>query len=355
MQEALRLASKGGHSVSPNPMVGAVLVKRGIIVARGYHRYYGGPHAEVECLAKFKGSLEDTTLYVTLEPCSHYGKTPACAPLLAMTPIPHIVIAMKDPNPLVAGKGITLLRRAGKRVEVGLKQAEAELLNRRYARSIVHSRPYIHIKVAQTLDGRISVPGDTRRWITGGRARLLVHTLRADHDAVLVGARTVLIDNPRLNVRGVKGVSPDVVILDGSLSLPESARVFGSARKRRVFVCTTVRAARTKQRALRRLENRGVIIVPLPGRNGKINIADLLERLYQEHMGSLLVEGGGEVFRQFVEGGFIDELSLFIAPRIGAGGPVAFGSTMLKAVSKDAATLSVRRIDADILIHAQFD
>ncbi|HSQ76223.1 MAG TPA: bifunctional diaminohydroxyphosphoribosylaminopyrimidine deaminase/5-amino-6-(5-phosphoribosylamino)uracil reductase RibD, partial [Bacteroidota bacterium] len=167
MAEALRLAAKGGRDVSPNPMVGAVLVRSGRIVARGYHRRFGGAHAEVECLSRYAGPLDRTTLYVTLEPCSHFGKTPPCAALLASTPISRIVVAMKDPNPLVAGEGIRQLRRAGKKVELGVLRGRAAKLNRRYIRGIGRKRPYVHVKVAQTLDGKIADGGDGVRWITG--------------------------------------------------------------------------------------------------------------------------------------------------------------------------------------------
>jgi diaminohydroxyphosphoribosylaminopyrimidine deaminase/5-amino-6-(5-phosphoribosylamino)uracil reductase len=355
MREALRLAEKGGRAVSPNPMVGAVLVRKGAIVSRGYHRYYGGPHAEVECLSKYAGELEGTTLYVTLEPCSHFGKTPPCAALLASSPITRIVVAMKDPNPLVSGRGIAELRRAGKRVDVGLMREEAELLNHRFIRAVTLSRPYVHVKVAQTLDGRIAVPGDRKRWITGKRARRLVHEMRASHDAVLVGAGTVKIDDPRLNVRGVDGTDPDVIVLDGKLSVPESARVFRSIRRRRVIVCSTHEAARRRRRKVGVLRRRGVEVLIFPGRKEKIGLAKVLRRLHQEEIGSVLVEGGGGVFGQFVAEGIIDELSVFVAPRLGMGGAVAFKDNALSTLAKAASTVGVWRVGEDILIHALFE
>ena len=171
MTEALRLAAKGDRGVSPNPMVGAVLVKGSTVLARGYHRVFGGAHAEVDCLSRYRGPLQGTTMYVTLEPCSHYGKTPPCAQLLAYTPISRIVVAMVDPNPLVAGKGIALLRKAGKRVDVGVMADEAADLNRRFIRAVTHHRPYVHLKIAQTLDGKITLGRAKDRWVTGPEAR----------------------------------------------------------------------------------------------------------------------------------------------------------------------------------------
>ncbi|MBP1657902.1 MAG: bifunctional diaminohydroxyphosphoribosylaminopyrimidine [Bacteroidetes bacterium] len=360
MAEALRLATRGGRAVSPNPLVGAVLVKDGRIVAHGYHRRFGGAHAEVECLSKYAGPLTRTTLYVTLEPCSHFGKTPPCAALLASTPIPRIVVAMKDPNPLVAGEGIRFLRRAGKKVEVGVLHGKAEKLNRRYIRAIKRKRPYVHVKVAQTLDGRISdgsKSGDERRWITGAGSRRLVHAMRADYDAVLVGARTVAVDDPRLNVRGIKGRDPDVVVLDGRLRISESARLFRVGRGRRVFVCATNAACRENGRKVERLSRRGVIVLAFPGRKGKISLANLLARLYAEGIGSLLVEGGGEVFGHFAAEECIDELSLFVTPRFSRGGQFAFGegSCWVDAAGRMASELEVRQVGRDVLLHAFFD
>jgi diaminohydroxyphosphoribosylaminopyrimidine deaminase/5-amino-6-(5-phosphoribosylamino)uracil reductase len=354
MAEALRLAAKGARDVSPNPMVGAVLVRRGRIVARGYHRRFGGAHAEVECLARYKGPLDGTTLYVTLEPCSHYGKTPPCAALLASTPIGEIVVATTDPNPLVLGKGIALLRRAGKKVRVGLLRDDAQRLNRRYHRAIATGRPYVHVKIAQTLDGRIAMPGNGNNRITGPQSRRLVHEMRAACDAVLVGARTVHVDDPRLNVRGVKGEDPDVVVLDGNLRISESSRVFITGKSRRVFLCTTTAAFRQKRRKADRLLARGVRVLAFAAR-GEIRIDALLRRLYEEEIGSILVEGGGEVFREFVEAGCVDELSLFIAPRFGGGNVFTFGQSMNGMSVPTASFVEVRKSGEDVLLHALID
>jgi diaminohydroxyphosphoribosylaminopyrimidine deaminase/5-amino-6-(5-phosphoribosylamino)uracil reductase len=355
MTEALRLAAKGGRDVSPNPLVGAVLVRRGRIVARGYHRRFGGAHAEIECLSRYRGPLDGTTLYVTLEPCSHYGKTPPCAALLALTPIREIVVAAPDPNPLVAGKGIALLRKAGKKIRVGLLRAEADWLNRRYIRAITTGRPYVHVKIAQTLDGRIAVPGGRKRWITGPQSRRLVHGMRAACDAVLVGATTVHADDPRLNVRGVKGRDPDVIVLDGKLRISETARIFMTGRGRRVFVCTTAAALRQKGRKARRLLANGADVLPFAARHGRIPVEAVLQRLYAEQIGSILVEGGGEVFRDFVEAGCVDELSLFIAPWFAGGDLLTFGRSLSGVSMPTASSVIVLKTGGDVLLHALFD
>lgn len=363
MAEALRIAARGGRDVSPNPMVGAVLVKGRRVVARGYHRRFGGAHAEVECLSRYAGPLARTTLYVTLEPCSHFGKTPPCAALLASTPISRIVVAMKDPNPLVAGEGIRQLRRAGKKVDVGVLRDRAEKLNRRYIRAIERNRPYVHVKVAQTLDGKIAEAadgdyrGDRRLWITGVESRRLVHAMRADYDAVLVGAGTVAADDPRLNVRGAKGRDPDVVVLDGRLRIRESARLFRAGRGRRVFVCTTNAACYANKRKVERLGRLGVLVLAFAGRRGKISLTDMLTWLYAEQIGSLLVEGGGDVFGEFVGAGCIDELSLFLAPRFSRGGMTAFGvgASWEGKSGRVASLLETRMVGGDVLLHAVFD
>jgi len=358
MAEALRLAAKGGRDVSPNPMVGAVLVKGRQIVARGYHRHFGGAHAEVDCLSRYEGALEGTTLYVTLEPCSHFGKTPPCAALLASTPISHVVVAMKDPNPVVAGKGIEQLRDAGKKVDVGVMAKEAARLNRRYMRAIGRGRPYVHVKVAQTLDGKISEAGAKGRWLTGPEARRRVHRMRADYDAILVGANTVAIDNPRLNVRGVKGRDPDVVVLDAALRVSESARVFSFGRGRRVFVCAAAAACRRNRGKVARLARRGVEVLSFPAAKGRIPLKDVLSRLYAEQIGSILVEGGAEIFGQFVAGGFVDEMSLFIAPRLsGANGVTAFARDVndVSAPPQRVLSFDVSVVGSDLLLHALFD
>jgi diaminohydroxyphosphoribosylaminopyrimidine deaminase/5-amino-6-(5-phosphoribosylamino)uracil reductase len=355
MIEALQLAAKGEGAVSPNPMVGAVLVKGDRILARGYHRDFGGAHAEVDCLSRYRGPLQGTTMYVTLEPCSHYGKTPPCAQLLAYTPISRVVIAMQDPNPLVAGKGITILRRAGKKVDVGVMAAEAADLNRRFIRAVAHHRPYVHVKVAQTLDGRITLGEANARWVTGPEARQVVHAMRNDHDAVLVGAGTVLKDDPRLTVRGMPGNDPHAVVLDGELSMRASARLIRAGKKRMVFVMTTTRAMRAKPTRAAELAKAGVQVIGVDGKRGRFALEEVLGVLYDEGIGSLLVEGGGDVFGEFAAAGVIDEMSIFIAPRLAPSGVPAFGSGVTPGLLRDAAYMHTHDAGRDIWIHALFD
>jgi diaminohydroxyphosphoribosylaminopyrimidine deaminase/5-amino-6-(5-phosphoribosylamino)uracil reductase len=305
-------------------MVGAVLVKDGRVVARGYHRKFGGAHAEVDCLRTYHGDRSSTTLYVNLEPCSYHGKTPPCTDLILREGIPRVVIAMKDPNPLVAGRGIRRLRRAGVDVVTGVLQQEARELNRFFVTHITMGRPYIHLKVAQSLDGKIADRHGDARWISSLQSRILVHRWRAQHDVVLVGAGTIMVDDPSLTVRLAKGRDPAVVILDGRFRVPVSSKVLGSAGRRRVFLCVGKRAAHEHQRKVSVLRKAGVEVVEFPDPRGIIALKHILRFLYAQDMGSVLVEGGGIVFGSFVQQRLVDELSVFVAPRIIGMGTNAF-------------------------------
>lgn len=320
MRECLRLAAKGKGWVSPNPLVGAVLVKGGKVVAKGYHEMFGGPHAEVNCLRNWKGSLRSATLFVNLEPCGHQGKTPPCTALIIHRGIRRVVIGMVDPNPLVRGAGIRQLRQAGIDVTVGVLEQECRELNRMFIRHITLKRPYLHIKIAQSADGRIAGPRGTRRWLTSRASRMLVHAWRGEHDAVLVGAKTVRVDDPELTVRLTPGRNPDVVILDGRFRVPERAKVFQELTSRRVFLLVAQDALGRGSSKAVRLASRGVTIVPLPARQGRMALRDVVATLYNHRIGSVLVEGGAQVFSAFVAEGLFDQLSVFVSPKhLGSG------------------------------------
>ena len=351
MRECLRLAEQGRPLVSPNPMVGAVLVRDGRIIARGWHREFGAPHAEADCLRKARGDLRRATMYVNLEPCSHTGKTPPCADLIVNSGIRHIVVAMEDPNPKVAGRGLNRLRNAGVRVTLGVLRTEARALNRVFIHHITRRRPYVHLKIAQSLDGFVASPMLHTRWITSPQSRQRVHALRAQSDAVLVGAGTVRIDNPRLTVRHAKGRDPAVVILSGRRSIPKDSRVFRGGRD--VFVLTPD-GSRGATR-LRHLESKGVRILRVPGKQGRVPLRLALREIYKENIGSLLVEGGADVFGQFLRDDLVDELTIFLAPLgLGSGLPVFGGGKGLpRAISwfaGDRVSFSVS--GRDIVLHA---
>jgi len=352
MAECLRLAKKGEGFVSPNPLVGAVLVRHNTIVARGYHKRFGGPHAEVECLGRYLGDLRSTTLYVNLEPCSYYGKTPPCIDLILELGIPRVVVAMKDPNPRVSGRGIRALRRHGVEVLSGVREDKARELNRKFVRQMAAQRPYISIKLAQTLDGKIASLNGKLRWISGPQSLKLVHRWRREYDAVLVGAGTIRADNPLLTVRNVKGRNPDAIILDGGFNILQSARILRTTNRRRVFVCVDRTVARAKKRKVQSFTKLGAHVLPCRSTNNMISLDELLSELYRYNIGSILVEGGSHVFSQFINAGMYDEINVFVAPRIMGEGvpsfsPLALGTTHGGA---ELDRFETRRIGRDVLI-----
>ena len=316
MEECLRLAARGKGRVSPNPMVGALLWRGGRVIARGYHRTFGAPHAETECLRRAGRKCRGSVLYVNLEPCSHFGQTPPCADAIIRAGIRHVVVGMQDPNPLVAGRGIRKLRAAGISVRTGILRQEAAELNRHFVRHITRRYPYVHVKIAQSLDGKIAPSKGRTRTLTSILSRRRVHAWRAEYDAVLVGAGTIRSDNPRLDARLVRGRDPAVVILDGNLGVQPTARVFASARRRRIMVFTSLTALQRRMRTAGALRGRGVMVVPLDGRGTSLPLKLVLKTLYRLRIGSVLVEGGQQVFTSFLHEGLADEISIFVAPVI---------------------------------------
>lgn len=357
MRRCLALARRGEGAVSPNPMVGAVLAgKGGRILASGAHRVFGGPHAEVECLRRYHGTGAGTTLYVNLEPCAHQGKTPPCTEAIIRAGIRRVVVAMRDPNPRVAGRGIARLRRAGINVQVGLLADDARELNRHFLRHITTRRPYVHVKIAQTADGKIAAAGRRQVSITSPPSRALVHRWRATYDAVLVGAGTIRADDPGLDVRHVSGRNPDVVILDGKLRVPVTARVFRDTSSRRVFLCTERTRDPRRLRVTRRLELAGVVVLMFPGGRERISLRTVLRELYRRNIGSILVEGGSDVFTQFVGGGWADELSVFVSRSTLPGGVPAFREAPVRIrATRRPGALRVRSVGRDTLLNVLWE
>lgn len=300
MQRALDLAERGKGTVRPNPLVGCVLVHEGNIIGEGYHEQYGGPHAEVNAIASVTDPklLTDATAYVSLEPCSHWGKTPPCANLLVEKGIKSVVVATLDPNPLVAGKGVKLLEQAGISVQVGLLEQEARWQNRRFFCQQEKHRPYVILKWAQTQDGFIARENFDSKWISGTQSRQLVHQWRAEEQAILVGKNTALHDNPRLNVRDWTGTDPIRVVLDSKLELPADLHLFDQQIP---TLCYTTR----KSEKLTNLE-----WVKLP----QISLEALLADLHARQIQSVLIEGGSQTIHQFLAAGLWDEARVFTAP-----------------------------------------
>lgn len=320
MRMALRLARKGEGRTSPNPMVGAVLVHKGKVIARGYHHRYGGDHAEVDCLKRVGFQApRGATLYVTLEPCCHTGLTPPCTAAIVKSGVGRVVAACLDPNPEVAGKGIASLKSARLAVEVGVLAREARDLNRFYLSLRERGRPYVILKAAASADGKVGLKGGESKWITGELARREAHRLRRAVDAVLIGIGTALRDDPELSVRHVaaKGSGPLKIVVDPSLRLAPRARLLRSGK---TLLVSTRAAARTP-RALA-LEKKGAEIIAFPDTpRGLIPVTKLLKLLAERKILSILVEGGPRTYSHFLESGVVDELDLFVAPKlIGSGG-----------------------------------
>jgi diaminohydroxyphosphoribosylaminopyrimidine deaminase/5-amino-6-(5-phosphoribosylamino)uracil reductase len=300
MQRALDLAERGKGAVRPNPLVGCVLVHEGKIIGEGFHEQYGGPHAEVNAIASVTDPklLTKATAYVSLEPCSHWGKTPPCANLLVEKGIKSVVVATLDPNPLVAGKGVKLLEEAGISVQVGLLEQEARWQNRRFFCQQEKHRPYLILKWAQTQDGFIARENFDSKWISNSQSRQLVHQWRAEEQAILVGKNTALHDNPRLNVRDWTGSDPIRVVLDSKLELSADLHLFDQQ-------IPTLCYNTLKNETLPNLE-----WVQLPELSPKALLADLHARQIQ----SVLIEGGSQTIHQFLAAGLWDEARVFTAP-----------------------------------------
>ncbi len=312
MARALALAKKGIGRVHPNPLVGAVLARGSRILAEGAHERYGGSHAEAVVFSKAKGNLSEATLYVTLEPCAHFGKTPPCADAILRRRIGRVVVGSRDPNPLVAGKGIAALRRAGVPVTEGVRAAECDELNEDFFHWIRIGTPFVSGKIALSADGRITTPGS--RWITGPAARRHAHGLRSRCDAILVGADTVLKDDPLLTVRskGYRGRQPVKVVLDGRLRVGPRSKIFSRRSPAPVWIVTASDVSRSRLR----LFGPRVDFLKFPRtQNGRVRWSSLLAELGRRGIVRLLVEGGAKTLSEALKQKALNELYIYRAPR----------------------------------------
>lgn len=302
MRRALDLAALGSGAVSPNPMVGCVIVKDGTVIGEGWHKSYGGPHAEVEAVrdVQSKDAIRGAQVFVTLEPCAHYGKTPPCAELLAELQPAEVYVCNQDPNPLVAGKGLRILEEAGVNVHIGLLEAEGKELNRRFFTHIVQKRPYVILKWAQTLDGFIARKDYDSKWISNRFSRTLVHKWRSEEDAILVGTNTAYYDDPQLNVRDWTGRNPLRVVLDLNDRLPETLKLFDGSQK--TVSMNQFRNPRTEG---------SVEYVRIRPKKHHF-VPPLISALYERNVGSLVVEGGAQLISTFQEEGLWDEAQVFL-------------------------------------------
>lgn len=354
MKEAVRLALRGKGHTSPNPMVGAVVVKNDVIVGRGFHEYVGGPHAEVNALGQAGPEARGAELYVTLEPCNHHGRTPPCTQAVLRSGIARVVMGMLDPNPKVTGGGKDFLEKCGIQVETGILETECRRLNQAFIKHSTTGIPFVSLKVAATLDGRIATRTGDSRWISNEKSRLFVHHMRHASDAVLVGIGTAVRDDPELSVRlPGKKISREVVriVLDSKLRLPPDSRLARTARDIPLWVVCTEAAPGEAERAL---VDKGATVLRVPERQGRIDLVSFLEECGRRDISSILVEGGGRVAGSFLEAGLVDDFYFFYAPKILSdpeGTPMISGLARLNmAEALPVYDLRVKRFGQDVLL-----
>ncbi len=359
MRLALRLAARAIGDTSPNPVVGAVLVKRGRIIGQGYHRQAGLAHAEVEALRKAgERAAMGSTMYVTLEPCHHTGRTPPCCDAIIRAGIRRVVIATKDPNPITNGRGIARLRRAGIRLTVGVLEEDARRLVAPFRKAITTKLPWMIVKIAQSLDGKIAATTGQSRWISSVPARAFTHRLRHQVDAILVGVNTILQDDPDLSARGSRSVAragrPIVVVVDSHLRTPVSSRCLSDLFPRLAILATTTRAAAKQEPFVRR----GIEVVRFPpSPDGRVPLRRLCRTLLRRYgITSVLVEGGGEVVASAFAERLVDRLVWVIAPLIigGRRSPSAVGGEGIARLSQAIRIrdVRVRRLGPDLVLDA---
>lgn len=350
MRLALRLALKGAGRTSPNPMVGAVLVRGGRIIATGYHQRTGGDHAEIVALKRAGERARGATLYLNLEPCNHQGRTPPCTLSLIRAGVKRVVAGMVDPNPLVSGRGLRRLRQAGIQVRVGFLEAECRRLNEAFCKYITRRIPFVILKLAASLDGRIATSTGDSRWVTGSASRRYVHQLRNQVDAVLVGAGTVLADDPRLSCRIPRGRDPWRVILDGRLRIPLKAHLLRQREPGKTIVVTGPRSPRKKIEAI---QDCGARVWNLPLREGRIPFALLLKRLGEMGLLSVMIEGGATTASWALKEEIADKLLFFYAPKIiGGDGREMIDPLGIKKMSqaRRIKDVELKRLGKDFLV-----
>lgn len=319
MDIALKNAEKGLGRVSPNPLVGAVIVKHKKIIGVGFHEYFGGNHAEINAFNNALENVEGATMYVTLEPCSHYGKTPPCADKIIEKKIKRVVIGTLDPNPLVSGNGVKKLVDAGIEVKVGVLEDRCKKINKIFMKYIKYKEPFVVMKAAMSLDGKICTVNGESKWITGEKSREHVHKTRALLSAIMVGVDTVIKDNPKLTVRTEKEKNPIRIIVDSTLRIPLDANVLTDEFKDKTVIATTFYANKEKLVAIKNLEVKVLII---EDNEKRVNLKSLMKVLGEMNIDSVLLEGGGTLNFSALKEGIVDKVQIYIAPKI-IGGSLA--------------------------------
>ena len=349
---AIELAKKGIGKVSPNPLVGCVIIKDERIIGAGYHEKFGGNHAEINAINSARENLEGASLYINLEPCSHQGKTPPCVDKIIEKKIKRVVVGTLDMNPMISGAGVKKLKAAGVEVKVGLLEKECVELNKFFFKYITQKIPYVTLKAAQTIDGKIADTAGNSKWISSIASRRRVHSLRTKYDAVLVGAGTVLSDDPSLTVRLTEGRNPKRIILDSNLDLTSEYKIIRNNPDKNLIVVTSKKSI-SKKRRIKKLNSLGAkVLFARENKNGMINLKSAMLELAKNEIASILVEGGSEIYTSFVRENLFDNIVLFISPKIlgpGLSFVNAFGNGTLKNALK-VKFVNVETIDEDLLV-----
>jgi len=328
LNRCFQLARKGKGKVSPNPLVGAVIVKKGEVISKGYHKNYGSAHAEVNAIKDADKNVTGSTLYCNLEPCCHTSKqTPPCVPFIIQKKIKRVVISNLDPNTQVNGMGVQQLRKAGIEVITGILEDEGKDLNKFYFKFVQEKLPFVALKIAQSVDGKISEAKNKQTWLTGKESIKFVHKLRSEYDAILVGANTIKVDDPQLNVREVNGRNPIRIIIDGKLSVPPNSKILNNTEPEKTWIFTS---QKSNQKKLKQLEKLGVKVFSIKNAaNRRINLKAVLKLIAKNRINSVLVEGGQEIFSQFYSQKLFDELIVLQTPIILGEGLSGLNSAQL--------------------------
>ncbi|MBI2659392.1 bifunctional diaminohydroxyphosphoribosylaminopyrimidine deaminase/5-amino-6-(5-phosphoribosylamino)uracil reductase RibD [Candidatus Woesearchaeota archaeon] len=345
MDLAIRLAEKGKGLTSPNPLVGCIVVKRGRIVGKGFHKKAGTEHAEVLALNDAGKKAINSTLYVNIEPCSHWGRTPPCTERIVEAGVREVIIGMKDPNPLV--DGFRELKFRGLKTKIGILEKEAKKLNEVFIKYMRTKRPFVILKVAMSVDGKIATSTGDSKYITSREARAYVHQLRSEVDAVMIGLNTLLRDNPELTPRLVKGKDPMKIVVDSGLKIPKSCNLMKEPAK--LIIATTGKAPKSR---IKKLQQKGINVIVTKSKNGMVEMQDLMKQLGKHEIASVMVEGGSQLNSSAIKEGIVDRVLIFTAPKIIGNGIGAIGSLGIKKIEKAISLKNpvCRRIGKDMLV-----
>jgi len=350
MRLAMKLAMKAKGKTAPNPMVGALVVKDGKIIGKGYHEKAGLAHAEVIALDEAANKAKGAVLYVTLEPCAHFGKTPPCVERIIKSGVKKVIVGMVDPNPLNNGRGVSILKQHKIKVEVGLLEQELKRLNEVFIKYITKKIPYVTVKVGQSLDGKIATKNGDSKWITSDKSRSYAHRLRQNFDAIMVGVNTVIRDNPTLEA-WLSKKRPIKIMVDSRLSIPQGANIFA---KNSQVIIATLPISSGQETENRKILAQKAKILEVKEKEGQVNLKDMLHKIARLGITNILVEGGGTLIGSLFDEGLVDKVLFFISPKI-VGGKEAIGSVMGKGVTRiDKAIrlkeVNLKRIGEDFLV-----